>query len=200
MSPGALLAGAAVLSLAELDVTAAGQFMLARPIVLGPLAGLAAGDLLLGGGLGVLYELFSLADPPVGGYLPINPTVALSSGLLLSVGGGVVPALAFPLGLVFGWAHCRVETRLRQRRVKVVRRVERRLALGERPGLGRAAALELLREAGATFAILLAALCGRWLLAGASAAAPWLSAGLKFGLALAPWIGLGAMFRSLRIA
>jgi len=199
MSLACLVLCAAALAVLELDAAAAGQFMVARPIVLGPLAGLALGDLTLGGALGALYELFSLADPPVGGYLPINPTVALSSSLLLSTGGGAFAAVAFPLGLLLGWVHSRVETALRQRRVKNVRRVERRLAAGDKPGLGREAGLELLRQALATFAILLLAVAVRRLAPGFGLT-QWASGGLKFGWALAPWIGLGALFKALRIA
>ncbi len=198
--PGLLL-GALILALIELDETAAGQFMISRPIVLGPLAGAAFGDALLGGGLGLLFELFSLVDPPVGGYLPINPSVALSGALLFSASGGGPTPAGFALGLVLGWIHGLLETTLRRRRVSTARRAEKRLAAGEEPRLMIAAAVELARQAAFTFFLLAAAvLVRRAFLQGWLPQPWWLSAGLRAGLALAPWIGLGALCRALRLA
>jgi mannose/fructose/N-acetylgalactosamine-specific phosphotransferase system component IIC len=73
---GALAAAAAVLAAVELDASHAGQLMISRPLVLGPLIGLAFGQPGLGLGLGALYELFGLEEIPVGGHVPLNATVA----------------------------------------------------------------------------------------------------------------------------
>ena len=61
-----------LLGLLSLDVTAIGQFMVSRPIVVGPLVGLVTGHPELGLTLGALTELLWIADVPVGSHLPMD--------------------------------------------------------------------------------------------------------------------------------
>jgi mannose/fructose/N-acetylgalactosamine-specific phosphotransferase system component IIC len=202
MSPQAgLLAAAAAASLIELDASAAGQFMIGRPIVLGPVLGAALGQLGLGAGLGILCELLSLEDLPVGGKLPLNATVAISAALILALGRSpVTPELALPVGLAAGWGHGRWDGFVRRRRAALNAAVESRLGAGLAPRLGALAAGQLLKQAAGTFALLLAVLLGRGALHRCELAAPVaLQSGLRFGLAISPWPALWSLMRSFKV-
>jgi PTS system mannose-specific IIC component len=86
----AYLAAAAVALWCGLDRTAAGQFMISRPIVAAPLTGLLLGDSLLGLQVGVLLELLWLGRLPVGAAIPPDDTqVAVGSTVLAASGAGL---------------------------------------------------------------------------------------------------------------
>lgn len=199
MTP-ALIAGAAALSLVELDAASAFQVMVSRPAVFGPALGAAFGQPALGLGLGALWELISL-DAPIGGYLPLNATVSAGACLLLALGpGGAPPELAFPAGLVAGAAHRAVEQWLRKRRAACARECESCLDRGELPPLGRVAAFELAKQAAITFVVLCAVLPLRGPLSSFWPASPELAqAALRLGLQLCPWLGLAALLHALRV-
>jgi mannose/fructose/N-acetylgalactosamine-specific phosphotransferase system component IIC len=61
-----------LLAFLSLDVSAVGQFMIARPIVAGPLVGLFTGHVELGLEMGALIELIWIGDVPVGSHLPLD--------------------------------------------------------------------------------------------------------------------------------
>ncbi len=192
---------AAAAAVIELDAVAVGQLMVSRPLVLGPILGAFLGEPAMGASLGFLFELFNIGDLPVGGNVPLNSTVAVSSALLLTLGPTpVAMELALPTGLAVGWGHARAEGALRRRRSRLNLLVERRLAQGKDTDLGRLAAAELFKQAAMTFAILgLALLCRaplRWLWAAAPQA---LSTGLRLGFAASPWLALWALTRSFRV-
>ncbi len=197
----ALALAAAAVAVVELDGTCAGQFMLSRPIVLGPLVGLAWGQPDLGFLIGAVVECLSLEQLPVGGNLPLNPTVAAGAGILLAVGPSALPPeLSLPAGFGAGWAHRRVEYALRQRRRKVSLAAEERLLSGERPPLGRLAARALAGQAAATFAVMLAALfvLGPLLSSVWPSAPQALSRGLRFGFELSPWLAAATILKATR--
>jgi mannose/fructose/N-acetylgalactosamine-specific phosphotransferase system component IIC len=62
----------ALLGLLSLDVSAVGQFMVSRPIVVGPLVGSFCGQPALGLEMGALIEIIWIGDLPVGAHLPID--------------------------------------------------------------------------------------------------------------------------------
>ena len=68
---GLPVASAGVATL-EADAVLVGQFLLSRPMVVGPLVGAASGDLAAGLGLGALVELICLEELPVGSVVPPN--------------------------------------------------------------------------------------------------------------------------------
>jgi len=104
----------------ELDVALVGQWMLGRPIIVGPLMGLACGQLGIGLAMGALTELFSLENSPVGSVVPINGVVAAGCSVLLAAGPmPVAVAAAFPAGLACGTVHAKLETWIRNRRSKL---------------------------------------------------------------------------------
>jgi mannose/fructose/N-acetylgalactosamine-specific phosphotransferase system component IIC len=196
----ALLCAAAAAVL-ELDAAMACQFMVSRPIVLGPLLGFFLGQPGLGAGLGVICELFTLEELPVGSWLPLNASVAVATALILSSGPAPVPPeLALPVGLAAGLAHKRIEAVLRRRRAKLNALVAGRLERAEEPGLGRLALGELARQAATTFLLLAVLLACRGLVRGAWSASPdALRSGLRFGYAVAPWPGLWSLLRSFKV-
>ncbi len=90
---------------AALDGTAAGQFMISRPLVMGVLAGILLGDPLTGILTGAILELLHLGALPVGGARLPEPgpaTVpAVAAAVLVGGGGGLALGLAW--GVVGGW-------------------------------------------------------------------------------------------------
>ncbi|TBR23176.1 hypothetical protein EPO15_06610 [bacterium] len=116
----ALSASVAVL---EADTVLVGQWLVSRPLVVGPLVGWLAGDPVLGAGLGALVEVFCLEELPVGSVMPPNGAVAAATAVLLSAGpSGIPPALSLPVGLALGALHGRVEARVRSWRAALTAR------------------------------------------------------------------------------
>jgi mannose/fructose/N-acetylgalactosamine-specific phosphotransferase system component IIC len=64
-----------VLAFLSLDVSAFGQSMVCRPIVVGPLVGWMTGHPVLGLEMGALIELIWIGDVPVGAHLPLDLTM-----------------------------------------------------------------------------------------------------------------------------
>ncbi|MCX5796884.1 MAG: PTS sugar transporter subunit IIC [Elusimicrobia bacterium] len=194
--------GAALVALVELDVVQVGQFMLSRPLVLGPLLGLLLGAPQAGLALGLCCELLSLDDVPVGDRLPLSASVAAAAAVLMACGPRPLPAAAaLPAGLAAGWAHQKIETGLRYRRGALCGAAERLLRDGGTPPWGGMLGRALAEQAAATFAVLLVCVC----VAGPSLGALWfraprvLLAGLESGWRLAPWLGLGVALYALRL-
>ena len=90
---------------AALDGTAAGQFMISRPMVTGALAGFILGDPFTGLLTGAILELLHLGSLPVGGARLPEPgpaaVPATAAAVLLGGGGGL--ALGLVWGVVGGW-------------------------------------------------------------------------------------------------
>jgi len=61
-----------LLGFLSLDVTALGQFMVSRPIVVGPLVGWFLGHPNIGLEMGALIEMIWIGDLPVGAHLPMD--------------------------------------------------------------------------------------------------------------------------------
>jgi PTS system mannose-specific IIC component len=70
------LVASAVGSLLWLDRFQMFQLMVSRPVVAAPLVGWVVGDLEAGLASGILFELLWLRQPPVGGYIPPDTTLA----------------------------------------------------------------------------------------------------------------------------
>ena len=64
-----------LMAVVSLDVSAVGQFMLSRPIAIGPLVGWVCGQPQIGLELGALIELIWIADVAVGAHLPLDLSV-----------------------------------------------------------------------------------------------------------------------------
>lgn len=98
----------------EADTVLVGQWMVSRPLILGPLLGLLCGNIAVGLSMGILCELFCLEVLPAGCVMPINGSVAAGCGVLLAAGPDVVPlAAAFPAALGLAAGHRWFESRIR---------------------------------------------------------------------------------------
>lgn len=197
----AIVVAAGVVSIAELDAVSAGQLMLSRPIVVGPLLGAAFGRPDLGLMVGLPLEFMSLDDLPVGGHLPLNATVAAAAALLMALGPWAVPLeAALPAGLGTGWVHKKLEEKQRQKRSWLCQTADARLVRGQEPPYLGMSAFALAGQAAVTLMVLLGAVFTlgpllRW----AWPLLPYfIQAGLKFGLSMAPWLACAALLRCLR--
>lgn len=155
---------------AALDGSAAGQFMISRPLVTGTLAGALLGDPRTGFQVGLLLEIAHLGAVPIGGARVPEPGPAAIPGTAVAVlvGGGAGIALGVATGMILsvvGGASMLVQRRVNGR---ITHGLEEGLVsprgLGSR--LLAALALEGARGAGLTLGGLLLV----WALA------PWLAA------------------------
>ncbi|OGS01330.1 MAG: hypothetical protein A3G41_02410 [Elusimicrobia bacterium RIFCSPLOWO2_12_FULL_59_9] len=122
-----------LIALVDLDAMHAGQFMLARPIILGPVLGCLLGRLGDGIWMGILMELYCLETLPLGHIIPPNAAVAVGSTMmLLSAPHPLAAPLAFPAGLSLGHLFSRVEAAIRRRRNGWMRSLEQLIATGKR--------------------------------------------------------------------
>lgn len=186
------------ISLIELDAAHLCQFMVSRPLVLGPALGLLLGDPGLGIMMGILFELYSLEDLPVGATVVPSATVSAGSAVLLALGPGAVPPeLAFPAGLLLGRLHRILETHIRRRRVDLACAVSRCLAEGGSPEPASALRKAIAQHAAGTALFLAAALYAvKPLLAWSWLSFPAaLKAGMGTGFALAPWLGAAVLIK-----
>jgi mannose/fructose/N-acetylgalactosamine-specific phosphotransferase system component IIC len=116
------------------------QAMLSRPIVSGPIIGIALGDIEAGLATGVLYELFWLRRPPVGGYIPPDPTVVAIAGAAVcailqpetAAGAKSLAFLIFLLFLPIAYISARMDNKLRGDLGKLARSAADRAVEGER--------------------------------------------------------------------
>ncbi|MCA1960996.1 MAG: PTS sugar transporter subunit IIC [Desulfomonile sp.] len=104
-----------------LDRFQAFQVMISRPLVAAPLIGWLVGDVRAGLATGILYELFWLGRPPVGGYIPPDSTLAavataaVSGIVAVQWGAAIMPTVVVSFLALFPVAHLgrRLDTRLR---------------------------------------------------------------------------------------
>lgn len=80
---------AILMAFLSLDETAVGQFMVSRPIVVGPLVGWLIGRTDIGLDLGALIELIWIGDVPVGAHLPLD--LAMLTGTSVALACELVP-------------------------------------------------------------------------------------------------------------
>ena len=82
-----------LLAFLSLDVSAVGQFMISRPIVVGPLVGWIAGRPDIGLEMGALIELIWIGDLPVGAHLPMDLMMltGVSVAFACELGSGRMP-------------------------------------------------------------------------------------------------------------
>ncbi|MFC1678844.1 PTS sugar transporter subunit IIC [Elusimicrobiota bacterium] len=188
------------IALIETDAVLIGQWMISRPLLVGPIIGAACGDFTMGLGVGVLTELFCLEGLPVGSVVPLNGTVAAGSAVLLMGGPDAVPvAAAFPAGLGLGLGHTLLECRIRGWRARLVMdaaesleeegEVDWLLLLGKSVGVHVAGTAVLIYAGAALLGPGLA-----WLWDGVPG---FCRQGLETGFRIAPWIGLAALMQAL---
>jgi mannose/fructose/N-acetylgalactosamine-specific phosphotransferase system component IIC len=84
-----------------LDRTAAGQFMISQPVVVGPLTGWLLGDPGAGIITGVVLELIWVLDMPIGSFVPADATISTVSATAIaalgSPAGSSLPIIGFSI-------------------------------------------------------------------------------------------------------
>lgn len=191
---------ALALALTELDSFRAGQFMISRPIVFGPIFGFLFGQPYAGVLLGVLFEFFSLEDFPVGANVVPSATLSAGAAILLVLEPPAVPLeLAFPAGLALGQVQRLSERALRRRHEEVAHEAARKLSGGKDSALGGALRQAIAEHCAATAALLVAVLyilkpLLAWIWTGLPES---VQAGLELGLLLSPWLAVATLLRVL---
>ena len=103
-----------LLAFLSLDVAAVGQFMVCRPIVVGPLVGWLLGHPDVGLEMGALIELIWIGDLPVGAHLPMDLMIlsGVSVAFTCELLGGPYPpeaVMTYALGMTIPLAALSVE-------------------------------------------------------------------------------------------
>jgi len=139
-----LLALAAVAGLAAIERRGFLQAMLSRPVVLGPLCGLALGDPAAGLLVGAPLELLWLGSVGLGAALPLHDSLgaaAVAGGTALAqarLGGAVLPgaaaAVAVAVGLPLSAVGRSADALVDRWNERLAAGASRRLASGDEPG------------------------------------------------------------------
>ncbi|MFA6092379.1 MAG: PTS sugar transporter subunit IIC [Elusimicrobiota bacterium] len=187
-------------ALVELDDTCIGQWMLSRPIIVGPLFGAVLGSVWSGVAFGALFEAFSCEHSPVGGFLSFNGCVSAVCAVLLSAGPAALPWPAdFPAALGIGLFHARwMEPFVRGLRASIIQEMESDL-MGTSPiPWQRHLARSLLPHAAATAALVYCACAAGSLLGWAWGVFPEiLKDGLSRSFGWSLWLGWALLLDSL---
>ena len=194
-----LVPAALLIALVELDSNCFGQFMVSRPIVLGPLLGFVLGDIPSDVWMGVALEMLTLDTLPVGGHLALNPAVAIGAALLfVSEPYSVMSEAAFPAGLCIGSLHRRLEAPLRQFRCRYSHEADEQVRRGRAPALGRMVLSSMVLQAAMTLVILLVAVIALkpFFTDILRVLPPFLLEGLDLGMLVVPWLGIAVLIRT----
>lgn len=191
----------AAAALLELDRAHVGQFMLSRPIVLGPVVGWLCGNLMYGIEAGAIVEALTADEMPVGHVIPLNASVATASAVLLSSGPRPVHwALSLPAGLCLGGVFRLIEGAIRRRRAGLTRKAEAALEGTGRAPLGRllAAGMGVHALAAAGFVYGAAAVAGPILWSVFRAVPAAVREGFQLAYWMTPWLGAATLAYALR--
>ena len=184
----------------EVDGLLVGQWMVSRPIIVGPMLGAVLGAPFVGAAFGALFEAFSIETAPVGSFVPMNGTVAAACAVLMSAGPAAVPpAAALPAGLALGLAATRVDHFFRERRGRLTEQALSSLKAGGRVPWASFLGRSVGGHAAAIAVFIYAAVAA----SGAAAGPLWsvLPQALRMGLSTAfdwaPWLALAILLRAM---
>ncbi len=188
-----ILIACAALAVLELDVVLIAQTMASRPLVVGAAFGAFMGKPEAGALFGVVFELLSLGDLPIGGNLTWSATIAAGTATVLA-GAGTSFAPCFFGGIAAGIVHSRLEATERVHRALTGDALAHRAEAGGR-ALGRALGASIAAHAAMTFVVACAIVAlvvpiDRLWWARAPAV---IQAGSFLAVSSAPWIGLSGV-------
>jgi len=185
------------------------QFMISRPVVAGPLIGLALGAPLTGLATGALLELLWVDRIPVGTYVPPNDTIvtilATAAAILAAPAPGPPPreliALAILVFAPAGFLGQQLEMLLRKWNDGLVLQATADAKAGDAAGVTRRHLAALGRYLAGSLVFLFVALaCGTWLLRGIY---PDLTGvvlrSLDFACTILPLIGIGVALNTIKL-
>lgn len=199
----------AVAILVGLDRTAAGQFMVCRPIVAAPLTGWLLGDVAIGLQVGAMLELLWLGRLPVGAAIPPDDSqvavgctfLAIVSQTQTGLPPQAVAAASLLIGMPFGKAGQLFDRLARLANARLLNKAELALDSGRFEYLERLHLWGVCHFAVASLATLTAVVGGgllclplflRYLNGPLIATAPWI-------YLLFPLIGIGSLLSGLRV-
>jgi mannose PTS system EIIC component len=185
------------------------QFMISRPIVAGPLIGLALGDPLTGLVTGALLELLWVDRIPVGPYVPPNDTfvaVLATAGAILASPPSVHPpreliALSILVFAPAGFLGQKMEIALRRWNDGLAMRAQEDARVGDTAGVARMHLTALGRYfAGSLVFLSVALIGGVCLLQGVYLELPGiLVRTLAFAYYILPLIGIGVALNTIKL-
>jgi len=111
-----LIAFSLLAAFMELDTVYAGQFMVSRPVIAGPILGLVAGNPGAGIIMGLWFELLYAGNVPVGSTIPPSGVISAAAAIALADMFGVPLPSAFLAGLLAGWLFSTLEEKMRKLR------------------------------------------------------------------------------------
>ena len=200
---------ALVAVLCGLDRTAAGQFMICRPIVAAPLTGLLLGEATIGLQIGAMLELLWLGRLPVGAAIPPDDSQVAVGCTFLAVMGhaqtGLPPqalaAASLLIGMPFGKAGQLFDRLARLLNARLLNRAELALDSSQPKQLEKLHLYGLWHFAAASLATLAVVICGgmvclplfcKYMETSLVSAAPWL-------WLLFPLVGIGSLLSGLKV-
>lgn len=199
----------AVAILCGLDRTAAGQFMVCRPIVAAPLTGLLLGDVTIGLQIGAMLELLWLGRLPVGASIPPDDSqvavgctfLAIISHAQTGLPSQAVAAASLLVGMPFGKAGQLFDRLARLANARLLNMAELALDRGRFDGLEKFHLRGMWHFGAASLATLTVIVGGgllclplflKYLNGPLVKAAPWI-------YLLFPLVGIGSLLSGLRV-
>ena len=185
-------------SLLELDATYAFQTLLCRPIIAGPIFGIAIGNAMAGLQVGIFAELLLLDISPLGGIVPPSGVVATAVPILLYA-MGIELYFGFFLGIVAAIFYSFFDALLRKSRFTWLIFVEKKISR-QPTDIKHVIAGALLLSFSMTFVFIsvVSWVCSQLMLM----LHPHLTARTHFACQLAytavPWIGLAGLIPAFR--
>jgi mannose/fructose/N-acetylgalactosamine-specific phosphotransferase system component IIC len=190
----------AIAAFIDLDDYHIGQWMVSRPIVLGPLLGSYLGKLGMGVWIGAVLELLTLDDLPIGHSVPVNGAIATAFALIICAGKWRAPLpAAIAGGILLGFAFRKIESAIRFWRQNFVRRAEGEIERGKRfPSRFIAESIAAHFTAVAGFLYVTTAAAGPILADSWQLLPQEMRVGLDLAVQAAPWLGIATLIHIFR--
>ena len=186
-------------ALLELDTTYAGQWLISRPIIAGPLFGLITGYLMAGIQVGVFAELLFVDISPLGGIIPPSGVMTAAIPMIL-YSLGIELYFGFFLGVLAGILFAQLDRWVRKTRLRLMVFLEKNAAAHPQ-AIGRTVGWLLLTVflMNLIFVSVCAWICTQ-LMYNIVAYIPIKAyAAFKFAYMSVPWIGLATLIPAFRL-